>query len=168
MTQAVIQAVIQPDVSRHVHYIPSDADRATMVAIGAQPLHAVVIFVHNERMVNLAIIDHHGTAHTRNSVQLVQPGDELPSYGGYCRWMPYQVKSAPIVLTEADSLADLNGTPRPDNPTQTDGAISPVVASILATTAIAAATDTLAVTSNEADGNVSVSSGVEATQEAAQ
>ena len=128
--------VITPDVSRHVHFFPDDEDASLMVRRGSQPLHAIVIFVINERTVNLSIIDHDGFFHTRIGVTLVQPGDALPG-GSYCQWMAYQVQQAKAPITEADALADLNGTPRPDNPTapKSDGAISGVIADLLETTA---------------------------------
>lgn len=125
--------VIIPTVSRHVHFFPREEDRGLMVQHGSQPLHAVVIFVINERTVNLAITDHDGFFHTRIGVALVQPGDDLPG-GSYCQWMEYQVGQAKPALTLADSLADLAGTPRPDNPSvaKTDGPISSAVADLLA------------------------------------
>ena len=106
-----------------------------MVQRGSQPLHAVVIFVINERTVNLAITDHDGFFHTRIGVALVQPGDDLPG-GSYCQWMEYQVAQAKPALTLADSLADLGGTPRPENTSvaKTDEPISSVVADLLAAT----------------------------------
>ena len=111
---------IIPDVSRHVHFVPVDhEDRGSMVQIGSQPLPAVVLYVHNERSVNLAITDHHGFFHTRIGVALVQPGDELPG-GSYCRWMPYQVRAASESLAEPD--------------TKGDGSLSGAVASLIATT----------------------------------
>lgn len=130
--------VITPTVGRHVHFFPQEEDRGLMVQRGSQPVHAVVIFVLNERTVNLAIIDHDGFFHTRIGVALMQPQDDLPG-GSYCQWMEYQIRQSIPTLTEADALADLAGTPRPDNPTvaKSDGAISPVIADLLATSASA-------------------------------
>jgi hypothetical protein len=132
-----VSKVIIPTVSRHVHFFPKEEDRGLMVQRGSQPLHAVVIFVINERTVNLAITDHDGFFHTRIGVALVQPGDELHG-GSYCQWMDYQINQARQTITEADALADLAGTPRPDNPTvaKTDGLISETVANLIGTTAL--------------------------------
>lgn len=119
--------VIIPDVSRHVHFFPDDEDTSLMVRRGSQPLHAIVIFVINERTVNLSIIDHDGFFHTRIGVKLVQPGDALPG-GSYCQWMPYQVnQGAPI---SAGGGAVVN-----HEMPKSDGPISGVIADLLATTA---------------------------------
>ena len=140
--------VIIPDVSRHVHFVPDGEDRGHMVQRGGQPLHAVVIFVHNERTVNLAITDHDGMFHTRIGVTLVQPGDELPG-GSYCQWMAYQVKAAfahdvgasrphPIPVDSEGNftvLIDSDGNIVGPEVAKTDGPISPVLADLLATTA---------------------------------
>lgn len=88
-----MQKLIVPEVSRHVHFIPDNEDRIAMSVAEGQPLHAVVIFVIDERTVNLAITDHYGMFHTRLGVTLVQPGDDLPG-GSHCRWMQYQIKQA--------------------------------------------------------------------------
>lgn len=146
--------VIIPEVNRNVHFIPGDADRAVMVAIGIQPLHAVVLYVHNERSVNLSIIDHVGNRHTRQSVQLAQEGDAVADGTSYCRWMQYQLQQAKPPITEADALADLAGTPRPDNPTvaASDGIVSPVLADLLATTATSLKPEDLAGVKLGADG----------------
>jgi hypothetical protein len=94
--------------------VPSD-----LRARSLQPFAATIVHVWSDRMVNLVVLDHDGKAHPKTSVQLVQPGDAKPAHGNWCEWMPYQVKQAErphIVLTEGDALADLAGTPRPDNP----------------------------------------------------
>lgn len=116
--------VIIPDVSRHVHFIPDEADRGLMIQLGSQPLHAVVIYVHNERSVNLAITDHDGFFYTRFGITLVQPGDELPG-GSYCRWMPHQVNQAAAAPASTETAPDTKG----------DGSLSGVVADLLETTA---------------------------------
>ena len=111
--------IIVPEVSRHVHFIPSDEDRLAMIVTGSQPLHAVVIFVADDRAVNLAITDHYGVQHVRHKVTLVQPGDAAPS-GSHCRWMPYQIQSARRA---------------PANEVKSDGALSPIVADLIASSA---------------------------------
>lgn len=127
---------IIPDVSRHVHFTPEGEDTGLMVRRGAQPLHAVVIFVINERTVNLAITDHDGHFHTRIGVTLVQPGDELPG-GSYCQWMPHQITRAPAA------------------PTASDGGISPVLADLIASTATSLTPEDLAGISGQTEGDVS-------------
>lgn len=105
--------IIKPDVSRHVHFIPDDEDRVAMACSEGQPLHAVVIFVIDDRTVNLAITDHYGMFHTRLGVALVQPGDELPG-GSYCRWMPYQVQQALRAETTEVQSVRVEGAPLAD------------------------------------------------------
>jgi hypothetical protein len=81
--------VIVPTIGRQVWFWPSTAfmERPT------QPMAATVCFVHNERMVNLQVIDPNGNARPALSVYLRQPDEEAPS-GGYCEWMPFQVGQA--------------------------------------------------------------------------
>lgn len=55
---------------------------------------AIVAHVWSDRMVNLSVFDANGNVHSRTSVPLVQPGDEIPPSGFYCEWMPYQVGQA--------------------------------------------------------------------------
>lgn len=54
-----------------------------------RPFAAIVTYVWNDRMVNLAIFDPNGAVHGATSVTLLQEGDV--SEGDYCcEWMPYQ------------------------------------------------------------------------------
>lgn len=63
--------------------------------ISTQPLDATVVYVWDDRMVNLAVRDHYGNNFVASSVVLVQEGDDKPSNGGYyCEWMPYQMAQA--------------------------------------------------------------------------
>ncbi len=123
-----MRTVIVPEVSRHVHFVPGDEDRGLMIQRGSQPLHAVVIFVVNERSVNLSVIDHDGFHHTRISVTLAQPGDDVPA-GSHCRWMPHQVNQA----GRADAPAAVG-----------DKEVSPILADLLASTATSLSTEDLA------------------------
>ena len=125
-----------PDVSRHVHFIPSGEDCGLMVQRGSQPLHAVVIFVVNERTVNLSITDHDGFIHTRLGAALVQPGDEVPT-GSHCRWMPYQLAQ----FTPGSAAL----------PSKGDGALSPVLADLIASTATGLSPEDLAGVRADAD-----------------
>lgn len=87
-----VSMVITPTVGRVVWYTPTENDG--MSKHGGQPFAAHVVFVHNDRLVNLVVFDHDGRAHQRGSVQLSQEGDSVPSIGGYAEWMPYQVGQA--------------------------------------------------------------------------
>lgn len=59
-----------------------------------QPFNAQIVFVHGDRMVNIAFHDHEGRPYSALKVQLVQEGDEVPSHGRYVQWMPYQQAQA--------------------------------------------------------------------------
>lgn len=98
--------VITPTVGRQVWYRASSHDQVgpkPMIA-GAEtagstkrkPLAATVTAVWGDRMVNLLVIDAHGSLFPKQSVTLLQEGDkpELDfdgdERGGYAEWMPYQ------------------------------------------------------------------------------
>lgn len=85
--------MIAPSVGRIVWFRPG-ANTGTMTARGDQPLAAQVVYVWNDRLVNLLVTDHIGTTHALSSVQLVQEGDERPAGGAYAEWMPYQTGQA--------------------------------------------------------------------------
>lgn len=88
--------MIKPTVGRMVWYRPNDYDKTGMhfqePAEGqeAQPFHAMVVYVHHDRAVNVVGYDHNGYQFTRSSVQLLQDDDPAPEAGGYCEWMEYQ------------------------------------------------------------------------------
>ncbi len=86
--------LIQPTIGRRVWYRPNDSDRTTMNVLDDQPLDAGVVYVHNDRLVNLVVTDHVGVVHKRPGVKLVQADDEGDSDGGFCEWMPYQAAQA--------------------------------------------------------------------------
>lgn len=98
--------MIKPTVGRIVHYIP---DRQSgryegMDLSPDQPFMGMVTYVHNDRLVNLHVLDHDGLPVSevnvvhhyggRLSVTLVQEGDAIPTNGAYCQWMQYQVQQA--------------------------------------------------------------------------
>ena len=91
--------VIVPSVGRRVHYHPSAYDlglRKDLVnqpetyiqSDLSQPCDAGIVYVHNDRLVNLVVVDHNGHVHRRCSVQLVQPGEELPDGLACATWPP--------------------------------------------------------------------------------
>lgn len=87
--------LITPTVGRIVHYFPCLTDIGIGLAgTRGEPLAAQVAKVWDDRCVNLMVTDANGKPQGRTSVLLVQPGDEPSNEdaGGYCRWMPYQLK----------------------------------------------------------------------------
>lgn len=60
---------------------------------GSEPLAALIVKVHSDRLVNLVVFDAVGASHQKCSVPLVQQNDEAPD-GMFCTWMPYQLLAA--------------------------------------------------------------------------
>ena len=88
MTDSTSPAFIKPTIGRVVLYHPARY-MATGV-IDDAPFAAIVTYVHDDRMVNLAVFSHVGSAWGVTSVPLIQ-GDDKPDDGAaYCEWMPYQ------------------------------------------------------------------------------
>jgi hypothetical protein len=81
--------MISPTVGRVVWYRPGKHE--TVGVMDNQPLAAHVTYVWSDTMVNLMVIDHHGHAHARTSVKLLQDGgNPALEDESYCEWMPYQ------------------------------------------------------------------------------
>lgn len=93
--------MIHPTVGRKVWYSPSVHDIG--VKFGEQPMDATIVYVWNDRMVNLVVFDHSGSMLMRHSVQLLQDDDAPNPGGGHCYWMPYQKGQA--ALTEQYATA---------------------------------------------------------------
>lgn len=98
---------IAPTIGRVVWYwrpynpnLPPMADE--------QPNAAIVAFVHDDRTVNLNVINHDGAGFSAKNVQLLQ-GDDVRPRGGFCEWMPFQkgqaAKAEPEV-TKPDPESD--------------------------------------------------------------
>lgn len=84
--------MIQPTVGRKVWYRPSATEAITRN--GDQPMDATIVYVWNDRLVNLRVIDHVGNAHIRNSALLMQGDEQYDPVTGYCEWMPFQTGQA--------------------------------------------------------------------------
>jgi len=93
--------VITPTVGRKVWFRPNgntllrragttEYMPSHLTTMGDQPLDATVVYVWNDRMVNLAVLDHYGHPFIATSVPMLQPGDPVPAVGFYAEWMPYQ------------------------------------------------------------------------------
>lgn len=67
---------------------PYDGARST-------PFAAIVVYVHDDRTINLIAFDHDGYSHPARHVPLLQDDDKPPRDGNnYASWMPYQVGQA--------------------------------------------------------------------------
>lgn len=91
--------MIRPTIGRKVWFWPHG--RFEMNSLSEkQPLDATVVYVHNDRHVNLVVIDHLGHSHALNNVTLIQPEDDAQrdmletSHECFCEWMDYQKKVA--------------------------------------------------------------------------
>lgn len=81
--------MIYPTVGRRVWFWPGNTTGRYNCIDPRQPFDAGVLFVHNERCVNLLVTDHAGFQFTQNSAQLLQDDDPAPE-GPHAAWMPYQ------------------------------------------------------------------------------
>lgn len=86
-----------PTVGRKLYYIPSESDLTNPVAMQVlvkegitDPLDATIIAVHEERTINILVVDIFGQLFPKTNVTLY--GDVTPAEGGgYAVWMPYQL-----------------------------------------------------------------------------
>ena len=100
--------MITPTNGRVVWFHPNGTSRPGFSFYGKQPCAAQVVYVHSDRMVNLAVNDHSGTHFPFSSVPLVQEGDDKPAPGtAYCEWMPYQKGQAARADTAAAGAASV-------------------------------------------------------------
>jgi hypothetical protein len=96
-----MNTIIKPTVGRQVWFeaVNAAAYPLDMVVHGDQPMAATIVYVHNDRLVNVEVLDHEAGRHKFFGVQLLQPGDEKGD-GFWVQWMPYQLgqaaKAAPL------------------------------------------------------------------------
>ncbi|MDH1341837.1 hypothetical protein [Ectopseudomonas oleovorans] len=84
---------IVPTVGRVLHFFPTVdymASRKQAFNNPAQPLAAVIAYVHSDTMVNLTVWDQNGEQFSVCSVPLVQEGSDVIVGSFYAQWMPYQ------------------------------------------------------------------------------
>lgn len=89
--------MIEPTVGRNVHYYQNKHQYEE----GMQPFHANILYVHNDRMINVAGWNHNGTSYSSSSCPLLQDDDPIPELGYFAVWMPYQ-KATAVVKAEVD------------------------------------------------------------------
>ena len=81
--------MIPPTIGRIVWFHPPRNEHVHGGTLQA----AIVCFVHNERLVNLAVFDHQGRQYPATSIELWQGDTDRPK-DYYCEWMPYQIGQA--------------------------------------------------------------------------
>lgn len=89
--------MIKPTIGRVVWYRPSEWDKSgpgALVAAQGQPLDAHIVFVHGDKMINVAGFDANGVPFRRCSVTLLQDDDAAPAGSAFAEWMPYQAAQA--------------------------------------------------------------------------
>lgn len=108
--------IITPTVGRKVWFRPNGTTKLQVQNMpdvhlrplglldAVSPLDATVVYVWDERMVNLSVQDHYGQSFLATSVTLLQEGDVAPRGGFYCEWMPYQVGQAKKEQTTQDPV----------------------------------------------------------------
>ena len=82
--------IIKPTIGRIVWFWPY-AENAPNES--SQPHAAIVTYVWDDRIINLAVFTPNGEPYSQTSVQLLQEGDERP-FNRFAEWMPYQVGQA--------------------------------------------------------------------------
>jgi hypothetical protein len=109
--------VIKPGIGRKVWFYKSAQHLADCKAGLDQPYDATVVFVHNDRHVNLRVTDHLGADSPAVGVDLVQPADQLEANGPHARWMDYQVQQE---MTHAARAAMSLTIPQNDSASEDD------------------------------------------------
>jgi hypothetical protein len=89
--------MIQPSIGRIVWFWPQKEAEAPNPD---QPNAALVVYVWDDRMVNLAVFDSNGNSRGETSVTLLQDDDVPNAYGRFASWVPYQKGQA----AKAESL----------------------------------------------------------------
>lgn len=81
---------ISPSIGRIVWYWRD----APLRAKDAQPEAGIVVFVHNDSLVNLCVFDKAGVPCSVERVVLRQPDEVETPHVPHCEWMPYQIGQA--------------------------------------------------------------------------
>lgn len=107
--------LISPTVGRVVWFYPSllTGESGFAPPSGDMPLAAIVAHVWSDTMVNLAVFDANGKAHSRTSVQLIHEeltADRLSD--AFCTWMPFQRGQAKAQDAVAATASEKANAPR--------------------------------------------------------
>ncbi len=83
--------MIAPTIGRMVHVWKNGAYLDGAIVQVDQPLSGQIVYVHTDRMINVAGFDANGDVFRLTSVALMQDGDAKPDGGQpYAEWMPFQ------------------------------------------------------------------------------
>lgn len=94
-TVTALPTVIVPTVGQRLHFYPNAEHQAELgVFDPSQPCDAGVLYVHNERRVNLLVTGPSGTQRALQNVQLAQADDVVADGDSYAVWMLYQYAQA--------------------------------------------------------------------------
>lgn len=103
--------MIKPTVGRNLYYQPGPGEEfeitqhpARADEAMAQPLHAHILYVHDDRHVTLEVVDHIGNRHVRGDVMLYQDGEPVDRGSEYCYWMPYQQGQAKVAAQQVTAV----------------------------------------------------------------
>lgn len=90
-----MSTTITPTVGRRVHFRPNAEHQATLGVFDAtQPCDAGVLYVWDDRRINIEATGPSGIKIAVQGVQLVQEGDVVADGDSYAEWMPYQTVQA--------------------------------------------------------------------------
>lgn len=99
--------MISPTVGRIVWFYHSGEPE--------NPMAAIVVKVHDDRLVNLCVFTHESHPHPRPHVVLLQDNDKPGERSEWCAWMPFQQGQAAKYEAEAAKNAALTASP-PSSP----------------------------------------------------
>ena len=95
----------EPAIGTELLYIPDLRDRTLNVpGKGVVPFAAKVVFVHNDRVVNIVCYGHRGEMMIKEKVHLIPEGHERPIEGGVAVWPKRQATLADELATEVRVL----------------------------------------------------------------
>jgi len=100
--------VIKPTVGRKVWYRPAKGE-AMVCNSDDQPMDATIIYVWNDRTVNLVVHDHGGSVHMRRSTLLLQGDEQYDPVTGFCEWMPFQQGQAKATEHQKQAAVAVSG-----------------------------------------------------------
>lgn len=105
--------MIKPTIGRKVWFRGNLPGVSSAYIDRNQPLDATIVFVHNDRCVNLRVTDHYGASRGVSSVILMQEGEVPNNLESWAEWMPYQQGQARAQAVGASGVPSYAGTNPP-------------------------------------------------------